>query len=564
MNVKVGGALKLEKIIVTTALIYANGEIHLGHITSTYLPADIFVRFHRLKGDNIIHVGATDDHGTPILVEAERQGKNPEEFVANWNKVDQRDFKDIGIDFDIFYKTSSKENIDLAQHFFNELHRKGHIFKQTIRQNYCENCKKFLPDRYVKGTCSYCGATDQYSDLCEKCGRTLEPGEIGQPHCAICGTPPISKQSEHYFFRLSKFSEQLKEWLTENKNLQPDVKNYVLNWVNEGLRDWDITRDLTWGVPIPLEEAKGKVLYGWFDNHLGYISTVQKYFSEKGVDGKEAWNKSKLYHFIGKDIVYHHYLFLPAMRLGEGEYKLPEHIPTRGHLLLESAKFSKSRDWYVSLKDFLNLFPADYLRYHLTNITSYSQSDVNFDWEGFKNRINNELIANIGNFVHRVLTFVWSNYGGNVPKPEEYDELDHELEEKINKVADEVGKEIECNELSRGLRKITEFSTFCNQFFQRKQPWADKQKAKTCIYLGINAVRSLAILLSPFIPFSAEKMWRQLNLNDSVHQQEWDSASELKIKGGHRINEPKILFQKIPEEVVQKEKEKLQRLGGKA
>jgi len=561
--VKTGGAPKLERIIVSAALPYANGEIHLGHITSTYLPADILVRFFRLRGNEAIYVCATDDFGTPALIEAEQQRKSPEEFVAYWHEVDNRDFKDIGVAFDIFYKTSSEENIALTQHFFKELYRKGHIFKQTIWQPYCENCKKSLPDRYVKGTCPHCGATDQYSDLCEKCGRTLEPGEIKQPHCAICGTPPTTKQSEHFFFKLTGFSEQLKKWLTENKNLQPDVKNYVLNWVKEGLRDWDIARDLTWGVPIPLEEAKGKVLYGWFDNHLCYISAAQKYFSERGIDGKEAWNKSTIFHFIGKDIVYHHYLFLPAMRLGEGEYKLPEYIPTRGHLLLEGDKFSKSRGWYVSLRDFLNLFPADYLRYYLTAITPYSQSDVNFDWEDFENKINNELIANIGNFVHRTLTFVWSNYEGKVPKAGTRDELDNQLEQKIKAVAADVAEEIEKVELNKGLRKIVEFSAFCNQYFQKKQPWADKQKANTCIYLGINAVRSLAILLEPFIPFSAENLWQQLNLNGSVHLQDWDSASEPKIKSGHQINEPKILFQRVPEEVTKKEKEKLHRLSQK-
>jgi len=494
-------------------------------------------------------------------VEAEKQGKSPEEFVEYWNKRDLKDFSDIGISFDTFYKTSSKENIELTQHFFKKLYEKGYIFKQTILQPYCQNDKKFLPDRYVKGTCPYCGATDQYSDGCDVCGRTFQPGEIKDPHCAICGGTPTSKESEHYFFKLPEFSDTLRKWLEENKNLQPEVKNYVLNWIKEGLRDWDITRDITWGVPIPLEEAKGKVLYGWFDNHLCYISTTLKHVEEKGINGKQAWNASKIHHYIGKGIVYHHYLFLPAMRLGEGEYKLPDLIPTRGHFLLEGRKFSKSLKWYVSLRDFLDKFPADYLRYYLAAITPYSQTDLNFDWEEFQKRINDELIANIGNFVHRTLTFIWSKYGGTVLKPEKYYELDRELEEKIKKVADEVGREIEKNELSRGLRKIIEFSTFCNQYFQRKQPWTDKEKAKTCLYLSANAVRTLAILLEPYIPFSTESLWQQLNLEDSVHKQNWDSASELKILSRHQINQPKVLFKKIQDEDIKKEKEKLQKLA---
>jgi len=548
----------LDKIIVTTALIYANGEIHLGHVTSTYLPADIFVRFCRLRGHDVIHVGATDDFGTPILIEAEKEGKSPEEYVEYWNKIDRKGFDDLGISFDIFDKTSSKENIALTQHFFKTLYEKGYIFKKTILQPYCENDKKFLPDRYVKGTCPYCGTIDQYSDSCEKCGRTFQPGEILNAHCAICGSKPTSKESEHYFFKLSQLSDALKQWLEQNGNLQPDVRNYVLSWIKEGLLDWDITRDISWGVPIPLDEAEGKVLYNWFDNHLGYISTAQEYFEKKGIDGKKAWNTSKIYHFIGKDIVYHHYLFLPAMRLGEGEYKLPENIPTRGMLLLEEQKFSKSRGWYVSLRDFLDRFPADYLRYYLASITPYAQSDVNFDWADFQNRINNELIANTGNFIHRTLTFIWTKYQGKVPKPQKnYDASDNEFLEKIKTVADDVGKEIESNELTKGVRKIVEFSAFCNRYFQKKQPWTDKEKAKTTLFLCVNAVRSLAILLEPYIPFSAEKLWQQLDLQGSSHKQDWNSASQLKIEGGHPIKEPKVLFQKIPDEDIEEERQKL-------
>lgn len=544
-------------------MIYANGEVHLGHITSTYLPADILVRYFRLRGDDVIYVHATDDFGTPILIAAEQAEKTPEEYVAYWNKIDQKDFSDLGISFDIFYKTSSKENIALVQHFFKKLNEKGYISKKIVSQPYCNNCKKFLPDRYVKGICPYCDASDQYSDSCEECGRTFQLGEILNPYCAICGSKPATKQSEHYFFKLTLFSDALKKWLIENKNLQPEVKNYVLNWIKEGLRDWDITRDITWGVPIPLKEAEGKVLYVWFDNHLSYISTALKYFANRDINGKKAWNSSKIYHFIGKDIVYHHYLFLPAMRLGEGEYKLPDYIPTRGHLFLEGRSFSKSREWYVGLRDFLNQFPADYLRYYLAAITSYSQVDINFDWEDFKNRINNELIANIGNFIHRTLTFTWANYDGKVPEPTQYDDLDREFENKIKTVASEVGVEIEKIELSRGLRKTIEFSTFCNQYFQRKQPWISKEKAKTCLYLCINAVRSLAILLMPYMPFSTEKLWQQLNLEGSVHEQSWSSASELKIQSGNKINKPKILFRKIDEEEIKKQKEKLQKTAAK-
>jgi methionyl-tRNA synthetase len=378
----------------------------------------------------------------------------------------------------------------------------------------------------------------------------------------LCGTTPVSKESEHYFFKLSQFSDALKKWLEENRNLQPEVKNYVLNWIKEGLLDWDISRDLSWGVPVPLKEAEGKVLYGWFDNHLGYISAAQKHFEEKGIDGKQAWNTSTLYHYIGKDIVYHHYLFLPAMRLGNGEYKLPDFIPTRGMLLIEQQKFSKSRGWYIGLGEFLSKFPADYLRYYLASITPYAQADVNFDWTDFQQKINNELIANIGNFIHRTLTFTWTKYQGTVPEHGDYDALDNELIERVKQIAEEVGTEIEKNELTKGLRKIVEFSAFCNQYFQKKQPWTDLERAKTTLYLCINAVRSLAILLEPITPFSAEKLWEQLNLDCTIHQQKWDAASQITIKSRHKIHQPSALFERIQDKDIEKEKQRLSKAKG--
>ena len=323
-----------KKAIITSALPYSNGEIHLGHVASPYLPADVTTRFLKQNGVEAYYVCASDDFGTPILIQSEKLGQTPEEYVAHWNQRDYEDFSAFDIGFDYFYKTSSSENISFVQQVFEKLQKNGHIYEKEIIQFFCNSCQKFLPDRFVIGTCPHCDAEDQYSDLCEKCGRI--PEEIDNPHCSICGEKPENKSTNHYFFKLKNFSESLLDYLTNAPHLQKDVKKYVENWIKEGLVDWDITRDISWGVPIPIEGLKDKVFYGWFDNHLAYISSTLKFLEDKNIDGKKFWNDADIYHFIGKDIVYHHYLFLPAMRLGiDKEFKLPDYIPTRGHLTLE-------------------------------------------------------------------------------------------------------------------------------------------------------------------------------------------------------------------------------------
>lgn len=549
-----------DKAIITSALPYANGEIHLGHVASTYLPADVTTRFLKLKGVEAYYVCASDDFGTPILIQSEKEGKSTADYVAYWNKRDYEDFSAFGIDFDYFYQTSSPENIQFVQDVFMKLNSAGHIYQKEIIQFYCNNDKKFLPDRYVKGICPHCKAEDQYSDLCESCGRV--PDEISDPKCSICGQTPTKEKTTHYFFKLKNFSESLSKWLDENQNLQKDVKKYVQNWIKTGLVDWDITRDISWGVPIPLEDAKDQVFYGWFDNHLAYISTAVKFLNDKGLDGKDFWNSADIYHFIGKDIVYHHYLFLPAMRLGiDEEYKLPDFIPTRGHLTLQSKKISKSRNWYIGLKEFLQYYPADYLRYYLVAINPYSQDDLNFDWDDFTTRINSELIGNLGNFVNRALGFTKKAFEGTVPEPEEYDEQDKEAENKIKNLANELGALLEQNHLDRALKKIMEFSSFFNQYFQHKEPWKKGPGTSTCVYLSVNAARSLSIALFSFLPNSSEKIWVQLGLQGNVNKNNWESLSELQIKPGHKLGDASPLFAKVEPEDIEKYKKQLGHTG---
>jgi methionyl-tRNA synthetase len=555
-----------KRIIITSALPYANGEIHLGHVASTYLPADILTRYYRMRGYEAYHVCASDDFGTPILIKAEQEGKDPREYVKYWHDRDEEDFKAFGISFDIFHSTSSEENVRFVQEFFLSLYSKGYIYESNVIQYYCEYDKKFLPDRYVIGRCPYCNADNQYSDVCENCGRV--PDEILEPKCAICKREPVKKESKHYFFRLSAFANMLKEWLDNNNNLQRDVKNYVLRWIEQGLQDWDITRDITWGVKIPLEN-ESKVLYGWFDNHLCYIASTLLLAERRGLiskdskdDGISFWNSSIVYHFIGKDIVYHHYLFLPAMRLGDARFKLPDYIPTRGHLMLQGQKISKSRNWYISLREFLQTFPADYLRFYLALITPYSQEDLNFDWDEFASRVNTELIDNIGNFINRALSFA-SKYGIREPSIDAYDELDRASIEEIKGIAYEVSSLIESNEFDKGLRRIVAFASYFNQYFQSKEPWNilksnnESASAYNCIYISVNAVHSLAILLAPYIPYSSELIWKQLNMHGSVHEQSWDNASTLAVNANHTIGNVKPLFKKIGTKEIEEQKSKL-------
>ncbi|NOJ30154.1 MAG: methionine--tRNA ligase [Nitrososphaeraceae archaeon] len=563
-----------NSFIITGALPYANGEIHLGHISSTYLPADIFARFLRKLGKKVYFICASDDYGTPILIKAEKENKTPEQFVQYWNSRDREDFASISISFDKFYKTSSKENVEFVQDFFLKLKDNGYIYEKDVIQFFCDYDNKFLPDRYVLGTCPYCNSDNQYSDLCEKCGRV--PQEILDPKCGICGKPPTKKSSKHYFFKLSSFSEKLRTWLSENENLQTDIKRYVINWIDEGLDDWDITRDISWGIPVPLDNAHGKVFYGWFDNHLCYISTTMTILAdENNVDGKKFWNDSQIYHFIGKDIVYHHFLFLPAMRMGvDNEYKLPDFIPCRGHLMLQNQKISKSRNWYIGLRDFISQYDQDYLRFYLASISSYSQDDINFDWDLFYEKINNELIDNVGNFINRVLSYTKKQYNGIVPQPiTEFDSDDKICLEKISTIENEVAKFISSIEVDKALKEILKFSNYFNQYFQTKSPWKNKEgTANTTVYLSLNAVRELTLVLEPFIPNSCSKIWLQLgysetetekiktneNVIDKEDNNNKDSMEKLKIRPGHILGEVSPLFKKIEKSDIEKQKLKLQ------
>jgi len=546
-----------EKILVTAALPYANGELHLGHPRSTYLPADAFVRYCRLAGKKVLFVCATDEHGTPIELKAEQQKISPQEFVKVWRTKHKEDFDAFGVSFDIFYHTDSPENTELAGYFFQELNKKGLIYEKKVQQTYCASDNRVLPDRYVKGQCPKCGAEEQYGDSCEKCGGVYTPADLIKPKCAICGKPPTKKESTHFFFKLSAREEFCREFLTKNKNLPSDVVNYLLNWVDKGLQDWDITRDGPYfGIPIP--GVADKFFYVWFDAPIGYVSSTKKYCDDNKLDWQEFWGKdsktgkrtdTKIYHFIGKDIQYFHFLFWPAMLDGAG-FATPYSIPTRGYLNIEAQKMSKSRGTFITLKDALAKFPADYYRYYLTAITPNNLSDGNFLWSEFASKVNSELIDKYGNFVNRTLSIVKRNFEGKIPQADKKDftEADKVFEAKLNSIAGVVGAEFEKANLKEGLERIMEFSGECNSYFNAREPWkllkTDVKQAGVVLFLSTRAAFALTQLLSPIVPFSSQEACKQFDCSLG----KWGDYTQ--IASGKPIGEAAILFKKI--EIVDK------------
>ncbi|MFQ5406140.1 MAG: methionine--tRNA ligase [Candidatus Micrarchaeia archaeon] len=547
-----------EKILITSALPYANGPLHLGHVMSTYLPADTYARYCRLKGKDALYVCATDEHGTPIEINAKKAGKNPKDFTNQWHEKQAQDFANLGISFDEFYKTHSSENEELSKKFFEEHSKKDVVYKKKILQTYCENCKRFLPDRYIRGTCPHCKAVEQYGDGCEKCGKVYHNTDLENAKCAECGSTPVQKETEHWFFKLSSFSKFLTKWFSENKNLQSDVTNYLKNWIGKGLEDWDITRDGPYfGIKIPNEE--NKYFYVWYDAPIGYISSTKHYCKANDLNWEDYWKKdAQILHFIGKDIMYHHFLFWPAMLQSAG-ISLPTKIPTRGHMTLQGEKMSKSRGRFILLSDFLSKYKPDYLRYYFTAITPTSISDADFSWTEFQSKVNNELVDSFGNYAFRVLSFLKTKYDSTIPKAFELTDEDKAFEDKINKLPTTLEKEFDEVKLKEALEKAMLFVGDCNKYFNDRAPWKllkenKKTQADTTLHLSLKALHLLAVHLYPILPFSCEELLKQLNLPKSANQK-WGELKEL--KEGEKLNEPKILFHKIEDEQIQKETEKL-------
>ena len=506
-----------------------------------------------MAGNDVLMVCATDEHGTPIAVKADAEGKEPIEVAKRYHDMIVEDINSCDISFDNFARTTDKIHYQISQDFFKYLYNKGLIYEETIQQLYCENCEKFLPDRYVEGICPVCGA-EARGDHCEVCGRALDPIELVEPKCLTCGNTPVIRDSTQYFFKLSHFQKPLEEYISTNPYLPPNVRNYAQNWLKEGLQDWIMTRDMKWGIPVPLEGAEGKVIYVWGEAFIGYMSSAAAWSRRTGIPWEDYWN-GHVVHFIGKDIIYHHSLFWPAMLLGR-DCKLPDDIFAGEFLSLEGRKMSTSKNWVVWVADFVKDFDSDLLRYYLT-INAPLNKDTDFSWDEFQRRVNDELADVIGNFLHRTFTFTKKFFDGKVPEYKNPSEADLEFEQAIKELPDKVGDLIADMKFREGLVEIILTAKKGNKYFNDQEPWKavkeDMEKASNCLYLSNQLCKAMAVLLKPYIPNKADAICNIINIPT---ENTWDDAKVF-LETGHEINKAKPLFKKIEDKVIEAQKEKL-------
>ena len=558
--------MKLGKVLVTCAWPYMNYMPHLGTLVQV-LSADVVARYYRLKGEDVVMVSGSDEHGTPIEVEAVRLGISPKQLTDKIHAKVVELFKKWGFSFDNYTRTENPIHKEFVQAHQMKIYNNGYIFTQETEMLYCEKCSRFLPDRFVEGKCPYCGYETARGDQCDACGRLLEPTFLIEPYCTICKSKPIIKKTKQWYFDLPKFSEKLSDFITNNKELPPNTRNFSLNLIREGLKPRAMTRDVEWGIPAPFPGAKGKTFYVWFENVLGYISATVEYFRDRGEPEKwkEYWfnKETKTLYFIGKDNIPFHVIIFPALLLASGEsYVLPWNVPATEFLQFKGERASKSRRIGIWIDEALELFPADYWRYFLM-ATRPETKDSNFSWELFIGKINSDLNDTFGNFIHRTLAFINTQFNSAIPQPEALDEDDEQILETLKEKVETVAREIEDCGLQSAANTVISISRMGNQYLNEKEPWnlikKDRDKAAGIIYVAAQIAKALAIVSAPFIPFAAEKLWKTLNLSGSVHEQKWDEALKP-LPAEHEIGKAKPLFQKI--EATEKElDETLEKIG---
>ncbi len=549
---------QFKRYLVTSALPYANGPVHIGHLAGVYVPSDIYARYLRLRGYDVISVCGSDEHGVPITMKARKEGVTPQQIVDRYHALIKSSFERLGMSFDIYSRTSSKTNAATASGFFRKLYDEGKFIEKTSMQYYDEEAKTFLADRYIVGTCPRCGNDRAYGDQCEKCGATLSPDELIEPHSAVSGSTPVKRETKHWYLPLDRYEGFLREWILEgHREWKANVYGQCKSWLDGGLQPRAVSRDLDWGIPVPVEGAEGKVLYVWFDAPIGYISATQ----ELKPDWEKYWKdpETKMVHFIGKDNIVFHCIVFPSMLHAHGDYILPENVPANEFLNLEGEKISTSRNWAIWLHEYLDEFPGkeDVLRYVIC-ANAPETKDNDFTWKDFQARNNNELVAILGNFVNRALVLTQKYYNGVVPACGELTDYDRETLRELGEVKAELESAIESYRFREALAKAMNVARLGNKYLADTEAWkvikTDPERVKTILNVALQITANVAIAIEPFMPFSAKKIIDMLQAGPFG----WErlGAADL-IAAGHRIGTPSLLFEKIEDEVIQAQLDKL-------
>lgn len=553
---------KYKRTLVTTALPYANGPVHIGHLAGVYVPADIYVRYLRLKGREVLFIGGSDEHGVPITIKAKKEGVTPQDIVDRYHKIIKESFEEFGISFDIYSRTSSKIHYKTASDFFKTLYEKGEFIEKTSEQYYDEEAKQFLADRYITGTCPHCKNPNAYGDQCEACGTSLSPLDLIDPKSAISGSKPVLRETKHWYLPLDKHEGWLKEWILENhKEWKTNVYGQCKSWLDMGLQPRAVSRDLDWGVPVPIEGAEGKVLYVWFDAPIGYISNTKELLPN---DWEKWWKdeSTRMIHFIGKDNIVFHCIVFPAMLKAEGSYILPDNVPANEFLNLEGDKISTSRNWAVWLHEYLKDFPGkqDVLRYVLT-ANAPETKDNDFTWLDFQTKNNSELVAIFGNFINRAIVLTGKYFDGKVPAKGELTEYDIETIKEFKVIKASVESNLEQFKFREALKEAMNLARIGNKYLADTEPWklakTDMERTATILHLALQIAANLSIAFEPFLPFSAKKLRNMLSINDF----NWEMLGSIDIlKENAELGKAELLFEKIEDSEIDKQIQRLKNI----
>ena len=555
-----------KRYTITAALPYTNGPIHIGHLAGVYVPADIFARYQRLKNNDVAFICGSDEHGVAISIKAKKEGTTPQAIIDKYHAIIKQSFADFGISFDNYSRTSAPIHHQTASDFFKKLYEQGDFIEEISEQLYDEEAHQFLADRFVIGTCPKCGNPEAYGDQCERCGSSLNATDLIDPKSSITGSKPTLKATKHWFLPLNRYQEFLEKWILEGhkSDWKPNVYGQVKSWLDDELKPRAVTRDLDWGIPVPVEGAEGKVLYVWFDAPIGYISSTKEWAEREGKDWRPYWQdkNTELVHFIGKDNIVFHCIIFPAMLKAEGSYILPTNVPANEFLNLEGNKLSTSKNWAVWLHEYLQDFPnqQDVLRYALT-ANAPETKDNDFTWKDFQARNNNELVAIFGNFINRVAVLTQKYYEGVIPAAGEFNDIDTEALRQITELTEKIEQSLERYRFREAQQELMNMARLGNKYLADEEPWklikTDPERVKTVMYVALQIATALAVASEPFLPFTSEKLKRMLQLGAITWENLKTNATEL-LKAGHRIGTAELLFEKIEDAAIEKQLQRLE------